>query len=343
MEHFFTSYPKIPESWDNMSLTEQDYRVLKKTEWVVTEKIHGANFCILTNGEKIHFAKRKEVLSEEENFFGYHTLRETLTEKANQLYTQISETYPDTVAVAIYGELFGGAYPHPEVTPIDGIQAIQTGVYYSPNIHFWVFDVSRITDTSAYYLSFQELIEGCETTQLPYLPALFIGTYQEAQNYPIKFYSTIPAMLHLPDLAENWAEGIVIKPAKAILLDTKKGWIRPVIKKKIELFSEDTRYHQAQKWAGTSGASNLLGEVILVVQDLVNENRLNNVISKIGQINTADTAQLKSLKEALEADVWESFWEKMTEQYFKLSIEEQQQVNEAVKLAVEHLITSGKH
>lgn len=341
MEHFFTSYPKIPENWDSLNLTESDYRLLKKTEWIVTEKIHGANFCILTNGEEIHFAKRKEILPEEENFFGYHSLRETLAEKSKQLYTQISETYPDTVAVAIYGELFGGAYPHPEIPPIDGIQAIQTGVYYSPNIHFWVFDISRITDTSVYYLSFQELIENCEITQLPYVPALFAGTYQEAQSYPIKSPSTIPPMFKLPNLAENWAEGVVIKPAKPILLDTEKGWIRPVIKKKIALFSEDIRYHQAQKWMGVSGSSNLLGEVILSVQNLVNENRLNNVLSKIGQINPVDTAQMKKVKEALETDVWESFWEKMTEQYFKLSIEEQHQVNEAVTLAVDHLVTSN--
>ncbi|OJJ23163.1 hypothetical protein BKI52_02070 [marine bacterium AO1-C] len=338
MEHLFQSYPKIPENWDNLQLTEQDFRLLKKTEWVVTEKIHGANFCILANNEESHFAKRKEILPEEENFFGYHNLREELTEKAIQLFEQVSQAYPDTVAIASYGELFGGAYPHPEVPPVAGVQAIQTGVYYSPQIHFWIFDLLRITNASTYYVSFDEVESFCNDVQLSFVPSLFRGTYQEAQNYPIKFASTIAETLNLPKLANNWAEGIVIKPAEPILLDTAKGWLRPVIKKKIELFSEDSRYHQAQKWAGETGSSSLLGEVIAAAYNLINENRLHNVLSKIGQVNLQDMQQQEAIKSALEADVWESFWENLSESYFKLSIEEQQQVNAEVKLAVEMLV-----
>jgi len=338
MEHLFQSYPKIPESWDNLKLTEQDYRLLKKTEWVVTEKIHGANFCILTNSEESHFAKRKEILPEEENFFGYHRLREHLTEKAEQVYPEICQAYPDTIAVAIYGELFGGAYPHPEVALVADVQAIQTGVYYSPQIHFWVFDLLRITNTSTYYLGFDELTHYCSQVQLPFVPALFRGSYQEAQNYPIKFASTIADQLGLPSLENNWAEGVVLKPAESVLLETSKGWLRPVIKKKIELFSEDSRYHQAEKWAGEAGSSSLLGEVLVAAHQLVNENRLQAVLSKIGQVNFQDVAQQTTVKSALEADVWESFWEKLSTPYFKLSIEEQQQVNEAVKSAVEELV-----
>ncbi len=338
MEHLFKSYPKIPESWDNLKLTEQDHRLLKKTEWVVTEKIHGANFCILANDEQSHFAKRKAILPEEENFFGYHNLRTTLAEQANLLFNEVLQVYQDTIAVAIYGELFGGAYPHPEVAPVAQVQAIQTGVFYSPNIHFWVFDLLRITDTSAYYLGFDELVTFCDQVQMPMIPALFRGTYQEAQNHPIKFTSTISGSLLLPELENNWAEGVVIKPAEPILLDTAKGWMRPVIKKKTALFSEDRRYHEAQKWAGETGATTLLGEVMASAQALVNENRLHNVCSKIGQVDFQDASQRATVQLALETDVWESFWEHLGESYFKLGVEEQQQVNEAVHTAVVALV-----
>lgn len=40
----YVSYEKIPESPNHWNLTESDYRAFKKTDWVVTEKIHGANF-----------------------------------------------------------------------------------------------------------------------------------------------------------------------------------------------------------------------------------------------------------------------------------------------------------
>lgn len=343
MVHLFQSYPKIPESFDAFQLSEADYRLLKKTDWVVTEKIHGANFCVLSNEATTSFAKRKEILTDEENFFGYHALRDDLMAKVKTLFTQMLEGHPDTRAVAVYGELFGGAYPHPEVPSIKGVQAIQTGIYYCPEVRFWVFDIVNITDTSSYFVDFTTMTEVCEAVNLPYVPALLKGSFNEAQNYSIEFESTIPALLNLPPLSlkqKNLAEGIVIKPAQSLLMDTSKGWIRPVIKKKIKLFSEDSRYQQAQKWSGDTGASQQLGEVLMVVQNLVNQNRLNNVISKIGALNTQNTQQLSLIKSTLEADVWESFWEKHSPQYFQLSPKEQTQVNTEVTLAVERLISS---
>lgn len=46
--------------------------------------------------------------------------------------------------IFIYGELFGGEYPHPEVNPVSGVQAIQTGVYYSPRIEYCAFDIAVV-------------------------------------------------------------------------------------------------------------------------------------------------------------------------------------------------------
>jgi hypothetical protein len=60
----FRSYDKIAETPNKWNLSETDYRALKKTNWVVMEKIHGANFCIVTDGTNVRFAKRKELLSE---------------------------------------------------------------------------------------------------------------------------------------------------------------------------------------------------------------------------------------------------------------------------------------
>jgi hypothetical protein len=41
--------------------------------WVVTEKVHGANFCISTDGAAVWFAKRGAVLGGEEDFFGFRS------------------------------------------------------------------------------------------------------------------------------------------------------------------------------------------------------------------------------------------------------------------------------
>ncbi|EAY31860.1 RNA ligase family protein [Microscilla marina] len=339
MKHLFQSYPKIPESFDAFQLSEADYRLFKKTDWVVTEKIHGANFCVLSNGEETQFAKRKAVLDEEENFFGYHSLRNHLTAQVAQVFAELKRQHADTVAVAVYGELFGGAYPHPDVTAVTGVQAIQTGIYYCPEVRFWVFDLVRITDTSSYFVDFDNMRETCDTVGLPYVPALLVGTFSEVQNYAIEFESTIAGLLGLPALpTPNLAEGVVIKPATSLLMDTAKGWVRPVIKKKIEKFGEDIRYQQAKKWAGKAGESTVLGELMQAVHQLVNKNRLQNVCSKIGIVNLADAAQKEQVRADMEADVWEAFWEQYSDRYFQITSEEQAQVNAEVTQAIEQLL-----
>jgi hypothetical protein len=74
-------YEKIPESLAAWHFSEADYRQLAKVDWVVTEKIHGANFAMRTDGNETIFAKRKEFLTDEEDFFGYHQMRPKLIDR----------------------------------------------------------------------------------------------------------------------------------------------------------------------------------------------------------------------------------------------------------------------
>lgn len=82
----YISYEKMPEGLNQLNLSEADYRTLKKSDWVVTEKIHGANFGITTDGVEVRFAKRKELLSNHEDFFGYSSQKYFLEEKAQSLF-----------------------------------------------------------------------------------------------------------------------------------------------------------------------------------------------------------------------------------------------------------------
>ena len=54
----WVTYEKIAESTDQWHLDETHYRILEKTRWVVTEKIHGAHFCIVADGSIIAGASR---------------------------------------------------------------------------------------------------------------------------------------------------------------------------------------------------------------------------------------------------------------------------------------------
>jgi len=180
MDWKYIAYEKIPENPNQWNLTESDYRNFKKTDWVVTEKIHGANFGIVTDGKTVRFAKRKEFLDSKEDFFGYQLLQKRLILQAKELFKFLQVDLLNLEKVFIYGELFGGEYPHPEVNPVSGVQAIQTGVYYSPNIEYCAFDIAVIengNEKNKNYLDYSIALYLFEKVGMMAAKPLFIGKW----------------------------------------------------------------------------------------------------------------------------------------------------------------------
>lgn len=328
----YLAYEKIPENPNQWNLTESDYRNFKKTDWVVTEKIHGANFGIVTDGSQVKFAKRKEFLDSGEDFFGYQLLQDKLIVQINQIFQILQVEKNNLYQLFIYGELFGGEYPHPEVNPVPGIQAIQTGVYYSPRIEFCAFDIAIIENANngnKIYLDYDKALRLFEKVKMMAAKPLFIGKYEEAAAYNIEFESTIPAILNLPPLLQvNKAEGVVIKPVKSIYIETCKDRIRPIIKRKIPEFAEDKRYHQSQKWTYNHTAIqkkelSFEDELCQEMLNLVTVTRLDNVISKFGRVTAKakDIEKQQQLVDLLETDVLESFKEEYESIFNALSSE----------------------
>jgi Rnl2 family RNA ligase len=321
----YSSYDKIPEGLSQLKLNESDYRLLKKLDWVVTEKIHGANFGITTDGVKVDFAKRKELLQPGEDFFGYLNKKAQLEVQAREIFRLLQAIISNLCRVTIYGEIFGGEYPHPNVPVVEHTQAVQTGVYYSPNIEYCAFDIAVKSENSAnQYLDYDIALQVLSEVGMMCAEPLLIGKFDQAFNYQIEFESTIPQILQLPKLLNNQAEGVVIKPVKSIYVETKNGKIRPIVKHKIPTFAEDNRYHQAQKWSDQQPLDSENPESIVTqeILALVTQNRLNNIISKIGR-NSQSQQQLVKL---LVWDVIESFNDTEYEASFNNLSNESQQI-----------------
>ena len=338
MDWKYIAYEKIPENPNQWNLTLEDYRNFKKTDWVVTEKIHGANFGVVTDGKTVRFAKRKEFLDSEEDFFGYQILKAELVFKVKEIFNILQLQKRNLDKVFIYGELFGGEYPHLEVKPVSGVQAIQTGVYYSPDIEYCAFDIAVIENGNdnnknnhKNYLDYSIALHLFEKVGMMAAKPLFIGKYEQAAAYNIEFESTIPGILNLPQLEQtNKAEGIVIKPDKSFYIETRKGRIRPIIKHKIPEFAEDKRYHQAQKWNYQNTlVKKQISNPILSLEDelcqemlnLVTITRLENVISKFGRVKNQDRDKIQQLVDLLGQDVIESFNEEYESIFNALSLE----------------------
>ena len=169
---------------------------------------------------------------------------------------------------------------------------------------------------------------------------LFIGKYEQAIAQPIDFDSTIPALLGLPQLpSSNRAEGVVIKPVKSLYINTPKGRIRPILKRKIAEFAEDSRFHQATKWDNQQAYSNedWLTQVMLA---LVTENRLLNVISKIGRLSPKDQKVRQELTVLLVSDVLETFNEAYQSLFSALPTASQQTMLQQLKQESQNLVDS---
>jgi Rnl2 family RNA ligase len=290
----FTGYEKIAESPEEWHIDEAAYRLLAKEPWVVTEKIHGANFCFLTDGQIVLCANRKHILSSTDDFFHYQIVLEKLQQKVLRAFLAAKKRFPQISQLFLYGELYGGYYPHPDVRPDPSVQPVQTGIWYAPSIEFCAFDLAleaAAPGAPRSYVDYDIAMSIFEEVGIFYATPLFTGSYQEALAYPLGFDSTIPRRLGLPPLAEpNKAEGVVIKPLKTLLVESSKGAIRPILKKKIPEFAEDKRFSQAEKWA-TPPPGALPGNLDLLIWEafnLVTENRLHSVLSKVGALHTGD-------------------------------------------------------
>ena len=106
----FTEYERMT---NDLSEFVDDTEFLE-TKWVVTEKIHGANFSFHTNGELVRVARRRGFIRDDERFFDYRTgkFMKTHPNKVQKIYTLVTKILneKDIEQVSVYGELFGGNY-----------------------------------------------------------------------------------------------------------------------------------------------------------------------------------------------------------------------------------------
>jgi Rnl2 family RNA ligase len=290
----FTGYERIAESLERwIGDDEAAYRALAHAEWIVTEKIHGANFCFVTDGVETRAAKRKAFLDADEDFFGHRAMLERNAGAVRRVFALAQARDARITRVLVHGELFGGGYPHPDVPVEPSVQPVQTGCFYSPRIELCAFDL-RVLHAGAEegeYADYDEAAAIFAEAGLFHARPLFRGSYEDAVAFPIGFESHIPALLGLPPIPGNKAEGVVIKPVRPVVVPRRAGTIRPVIKRKIPEFSEDARFHQAEKWVAPKVTGGALEQLLWEVYPLVTEARLDAAISKIGRPRPGDAAQ----------------------------------------------------
>ncbi len=302
-----SEYEKIPKKFQQFGFTEKELNELNKLKWIVTEKVHGANFSFVYENKKLFFAKRKEYLTWNDDFFGFQNVVSEIEDNILALFEQLKLDIKADKYV-MYGELFGGKYPHQKVEIYPEIEAIQTGVYYSPTINFCAFDIAFEIDEKKYYLDYKNAVSYFEKYKIFHAKILFSGKLNDAINFDININSKIPSQLQLPDLENNMIEGIVIKPFTHSEL--KNVSQRPIIKIKNAAFDEEDKFHQAEKWSFIPKITSNSEELSFLVAEIthyINKNRLDSAVSKIGKFDVDDAIKLQKIEQEILEDVWNDF------------------------------------
>lgn len=340
----FEGYEKIYESSSDWMLDKTDLKSFKRTLWCVTEKIHGANFSFLIdeNGERIRCGKRTGLLDEDDDFFGYKIrLFNQIRPKLKPLFDQVKEDHPTMDALYVFGELFGGHYPHDAIEQRRDLTAIQTGIWYSAEIEFCAFDVAIRVNEKKIYLDYEYAMKCFEAAKIFYAQPLFIGRYEETLNYPIEFQSTIASKLGYPALSQdNKAEGIVIRAMNEFQVKTSKGHsIRPMLKRKIVEFSEE-KYSQSEKQEVRRNYQMKDFDLIrFEIDALITENRLETSLSKVGHVTMNDKEKAKELLRIYLKDVMDQLFENGNEEMWRnLSSNERDMLTDEMTLNVKKLI-----
>lgn len=328
----FKKYSSI----ENSNAREYMSRVVDQmpidVEWVVQEKVHGANTSFLCDGKDVVFAKRTAIIADGENFYDYQPLLLAYRDRVLSLFSHIKSIHPETVSISVFGEMFGGKYPHNDVEAIPGIVLIQKGVYYTPSHEFYGFDIYLTSNDGGSFLLVDEVNALFEEFGFFYAKTLMRGSLDDCLNYPNAFQSKVAEWLGFPPIDDNICEGVVIRPVVPMFLRTGS---RVIIKnknarfaekksKKVrnKIFSEPVPYSEALKM--------LLSEIDCYITD----NRLDNVISHIGEVSLPkDFGKIMGL---FSKDILDDFLKEHSGEYVALDKCEQKSFNrELNKLATE--------
>lgn len=286
----FKKYSSI-ENYYNKKELERTLNIcpeLQYSKYTIQEKIDGCNFSIyfekVDDDIQINYAKRTDVLKDDENFYDYQNVVKKYD--FNKVIEFIKEFHIKTLV--LYGELYG--------------KGILKRVYYGDEKYLAFFDI-KIDGEMTSPDVFMTLIKNF---QLPSVPVLaIVDNLTQALEFDININSLIT------NKEKNLIEGIVIKPNDMSYIEKLHKLF--YIKKKNEKFGEVNKKPKKEKKPISNNIINLNN----IYKDYINVNRLYSIFSKYGEIEHIEDIgkYIKYMKE----DIFEDFIKDYQDEFDKLS------------------------
>lgn len=316
----FKKYSSIENSFDGAFMEKVRNHTPFDARFVVQEKVHGSNCSFLCDGQQIQFAKRTAVVADNEDFYQWQEQAERYRERIFKVYGMLKECFSDLQSIIVYGEMFGGAYPHKAVKRIGAMSAIQKGVYYCPAHDFYGFDIYVYTPDEAFYLDVDTTNHIFAEADFLYAETLFEGTLDECLAYPNAFPSTLYKHFGLPEIEDNICEGVVIRPKDPLYIPNGS---RIIIKSKNARFAEKKGVKHAPKVP--KAVPDEVAELFTLAEAYFTAPRLDDVKSHIGEVSfPKDLGRVSGL---LAKDVLEDFLKEHAQDYDNLAKQEQKTLN----------------
>jgi len=323
----FKKYTSIDNCDRKLTMDKYVVRGYAQQPWVVTLKVHGSNFSVYITENEMKCTKRSGWIKEGENFFNYQKVVARYDEKLKNVRKIVHEHFElsPEVPVQVFGEIFGGCYPHDEVEKVQGVKKVQKGVWYCPDVDFFPFDIYVRgqefggKDFPLDHDLFERIMKGAGFTL--YAKSLFTGSFKECLEYPNEYPDPVHRYYGLPEIEGNICEGNVLKPVKATV---EPCGSRVILKNKNDKFTERTK--RTKKERKPINISPEAQKVIGIADEYINENRLRNVLSHFGEVTHKDFGKIMG---AFAQDVRKDMEEDDPE-VFSLEKEEQSRVNKVI-------------
>jgi Rnl2 family RNA ligase len=275
-------YTEIENSYRDKYISQIQECGLNGGIWTVTEKVDGQNLSFVTDGNEVRIAKRSCLIDENDNFGGVPFYKDKYIPVVKEIFNICKDIFGNIESIVVYGEDYGGSYPHPDVPRNTKARSIQGRVFYRPDNDFIAFDLAVNKDGQMFYVDIHKAYAIFRDTRMPFIPILFEGAFHDCLKYPNKFQTTIPRMFGLPEIENNICEGVVIKPENYKVF-ANGG--RVILKNKNDKFSEKKGPRVREPLPDLSEAATLVQKHI---NEFITENRLRNVISHIGTVTQKD-------------------------------------------------------
>ena len=268
----FEKFPSLENTYNQKKINKIENLGIDSI-WVVTEKVHGANFSFWVERNEneivIKCAKRSGFIEDDEKFFNYKPVLERYKESLIKLYQQL-----ECDSLIVYGELYGGN--------------VQRGMSYKDDQDFIAFDmvVDNVVQEKIYSFN---VLKSFNITVTPLIGVY--GNIKDALDVNESFDSNLTCENFSGVELHKEAEGIVIEPN---IPHWDNSGSRVYLKKKTKRFLEKSGKPKTEH-----KQPSVLNEKVQMLLDesklYINEARYQSVVSKIGEVSIKDIGKVMGL------------------------------------------------